>query len=104
MRATTVALLMALALASGARAQDRTYRTRPDYPACTRLEAYRELVNIAASGDREAFGRYIADQANGCIILRGGLEVYRERVSIGISRIRLRGQTFWLYTATQAVQ
>lgn len=82
--------------------------TRADHIFCVSLENYHRQSEILASGDREAWGRFIENPRNQCAVLKAGIRVYVSGVgglrNIGIVRMRPEGETVDFYTATEAVR
>ena len=82
-----------------------THVTNADYAFCLTLEKFNAQSQILASGDRAAWTRFMTNPLNGCAITRAGVRVYTANAKgLGVIRIRIEGETTWLYTYSEAVR
>lgn len=79
-------------------------KTNAGYPACATRAALDEFTDLLEAGDKEAAGKYLADRSHRCVILNANLKVYvGDDKGLGHIKIRLAGETLWMYTLTEAV-
>jgi hypothetical protein len=83
-------------------AQTPMGKTNANYPACTTRKALDELMDLG--DDKAAVVAFMKDMTNGCVFLKANVKVYLGNDK-GLSHIKIRlpGETQWLYTLTDAV-
>lgn len=79
------------------------YKTKPNSVGATSKSLLRRAIKVLSQGDKAAFEKFLRDNQPNIFILKGGDEVFLERMEGEYVKVRAKGSTVSFWTSRNAL-